>query len=83
MRHKRLVQGAVGVAIVAVAACVVWEFGMSDAAKCRIKRAARSAKESFEAVRDVVSRTQGVETEAPDPTANRQAVEQQWAQLGF
>lgn len=84
MRNKKgLLVGVVGVALVVGVAVAFYEFGMSDAAKASVKRAARTTKEGFESVRDVIVRTNGVQMDTQDPTANRQAVEQQWAKLGF
>lgn len=71
------------VGLLAVGAVCLYEFGLSDEAKSKLKSAATSVKSSYDRISQIIEDTQGVTMKDESPLPNAQSTAAQWQELGF
>lgn len=78
----RLRRRVTAVAVLAGTAALVYRFGLSDEARDKLKEAARSVRDSYERINEVLGGGADV-VDDPENLPNRRATEAQWESLGF
>ena len=71
------------VGLLAVGAVCLYEFGLSDEAKSKLKTAALSVKASYDRINQIIEDAQGVTMKDESPLPNAQSTAAQWQALGF
>lgn len=69
--------------LLAVGAVCLYEFGLSDEAKQRLKQAASSIKASYDRINQIIEDAQGVTMKDESPLPNAQSTAAQWKAMGF
>lgn len=69
--------------LTAIALACLYQFGLSDEAKAKLKSTLTSVKDSYARVAKVVEDIQGVTMKDDQPLPNAQSTAAQWSAIGF
>jgi hypothetical protein len=80
---NRFVRSLIALGVLVGGVALAYELLLTDEAKAEVRRAARTIRNSYEKISEVVSSMTGEVMDDGGPLPNVQATNQQWERLGY